>query len=499
MRAMPARRRNPLLDAISAELGSDPGPFDEATVPDPEPPGQHALTVTELTKQIKNQLEHDFAQVWLEAEISQFTQANSGHVYLTFKDANARIDAVIWRATARNMPFRPRVGLKVLALGKITVYAPKGGYQFIVERISDAGAGALEEAFRALRARLQREGLFDPARKQPLPYLPKKVGAITSGTGAARRDIEAVLHRRCPQIPLVLYPARVQGEGAAEDVARGLARLSREPGVEVIIVGRGGGSIEDLWAFNEEIVIRAIAACPIPVISAVGHETDTTLSDLVADVRAPTPSAAAEAAVPVRDDLLYELDERSRRLSAAIERRIERQRERMGFLQKQLSTAVKMDARRLALKRLEGKLQWVMQHTLVAQDQALSRLRQQLSAQHPQARVARARQILERAQGRLSELGLDQVQAARADFRVLISRLHTLSPLASLGRGYSITKHPDGPVIARHGDAQLGDPVQILLQNGWLEARITGAGKGLPSGVDPEDSMTTPDFDPDLD
>ncbi|MFN3199818.1 MAG: exodeoxyribonuclease VII large subunit [Bradymonadia bacterium] len=531
---MPRHRQSALLDAIAAELGGTPSaaqvdapqqehpqpqsapqqpdalrgdapfstpqagphsdPYDdpsEATVPD-DPPrsvGNDAFSVSELTRLIKDRLEGEFAQVWLEAEVSQFTEARSGHIYLTFKDAHARIDAVVWRNLARTLDFDMRVGLKVLALGKVSVYAPRGDYQFIVEKISDAGAGALEAAFRALRAKLLAEGLFDRERKQRLPFLPRKVGAITSGTGAARRDIEAVLHRRSPQIPLVLYPARVQGEGAAADVARGLARLAKEPEVDVIIVGRGGGSIEDLWAFNEEVVVRAIAACPKPVISAVGHETDTTLSDLVADHRAATPSAAAEAAVPVRNDMLFELDELSHRMTAALERRIERRREHLNFLQQRLSRALKVDARRLALKKLERRLEWVMQQRLVTREQALSRLQQRLARQHPKARLARARQTLDVARARLSELGFDHVQAARADFRVLLGKLHTLSPLASLGRGYSITRRPEGPPVASYDDVQPGESIQILLRNGWIEAEVTGAGKGLPSGLDPESSI----------
>ena len=274
-------------------------------------PGSHstnALTVSELTAEIKDLLEGTFVRVWVEGELTHLNVHRSGHVYLTLKDADARIDGVIWRSSVPRLAYRPEPGEQVVMRGQLNVYAPQGSYKLIVDAIEPAGLGARQAALEALKKTLAAEGLFDPQKKRAIPMLPRKVGVITSATGAARRDIESVIFRRSPQIPIVLYPAAVQGVNAVPEITAGLRVLGQRTDVDVIIVGRGGGSIEDLWAFNEEAVVRAIAACPIPVIGAVGRETDTSLSDLVADQRAPTPSAAAELAVPVRHDLLYTLD-----------------------------------------------------------------------------------------------------------------------------------------------------------------------------------------------
>lgn len=446
-------------------------------MPEPRRAGA-ALSVSELTRQIKQLLESRIRNVWVEGEISQLKVHASGHVYLTLKDAEARIDAVIWRSTARGLRIRPRVGQQVLALGRISVYPPRGSYQLVIDRLQDAGDGALEAAFQQLRARLAAEGLFDPARKRPLPFLPRRVGVVTSPTGAARRDIEAVLHRRSPQIPIVLYPAQVQGDGAAADVVRGLEALARTEAVDVIIVGRGGGSVEDLWAFNEEVVARAIAASPVPVISAVGHETDVTIADLVADLRAPTPSAAAEAAVPVRDDLLEGLDALAERLDRAIHVRLERRRQQIDYLNGRLAAGLRFDDRRLALGNLDARLHRIMARQLGDAAHRLARLRTRLGEQHPEARIARARQALDRCRARLSELGPRPVAAARADLRVLAGRLQALSPLASLERGYSITRDAAGRVVRSATDVAVGDQIEILLRRGRLRGQVTAVEPG---------------------
>jgi exodeoxyribonuclease VII large subunit len=393
-------------------------------------------------------------------------------VYLTLADAEARIDAVVWRSSVRGLRVQPRPGLKVLAMGRLTVYVPRGTYQLVIERMEDAGAGAADAALRELKAKLEAEGLFRPERKRRLPFLPGKVGVVTSAAGAARRDIEAVLHRRSPQVPIVLYPATVQGETAARDVARGVHVLGRTPGVEVIIVGRGGGSAEDLSAFNEEVVARAIAACPVPVISAVGHETDITIADLVADLRAPTPSAAAEAAVPVRDDLLMNLEGMAQRLDRCIAYRLEQRRQRLNHLTGRLRAGLRFDDRHLVLRRLEGRLQAVVVRYTGRGRRQLADLRARLGEQHPRARLARARQALERCRGQLAELGPREVQHARADLRVLAGRLQALSPLASLERGYSITRTPEGKVVRAADEVAPGDRVEILLRRGRLVGQV---------------------------
>ena len=318
-----------------------PGPRPEAPVSDqppvagqPPPPrleahdrrvgtARRVLTVTELTVRVRDLIETAFYEVWVEGELSNCFVSNTGHLYFTLKDGNTQIRGVIFRTALRYLKFKPADGLRVVARGRVSVYEPKGEYQLVCEHLEPHGLGALQLAFDQLKRRLQAEGLFDAARKRALPSLPRKIGIVTSLDGAAIRDIVKVLRRRYANAHLVIRPARVQGEGAALDVARGLRALSRVEGVDVIIVGRGGGSIEDLWAFNEEIVARAIARSPVPVIAAVGHETDVTIADFVADLRAPTPSAAAELVVSAKEDFCSRIDRLRDQLRAAAHRRVQ--------------------------------------------------------------------------------------------------------------------------------------------------------------------------------
>src|SRR5215207_2376555 len=303
----------------------EPEPEAPLLVPVAEPartPPSGVLTVSQLTSDIRHLLESEFARVTVEGEISNCRPWTTGHVYFTLKDAGAQIRAVMFRSAARGLKFRLEDGQRVIARGRIGVYDVKGEYQIVCDRLEPTGAGARQVAFEQLKRRLEAEGLFATARKRPLPFLPRKIGIVTSLDGAAVRDIVTVLHARYANAHLVIRPARVQGDGAAADVARGLTAVARVPGVDVVIVGRGGGSIEDLWAFNEEVVARAIAACPVPVISAVGHETDVTIADFVADLRAPTPSAAAELAVADGAELLVRLAQLRRRMTRVTRERL---------------------------------------------------------------------------------------------------------------------------------------------------------------------------------
>ena len=274
---------------------------------------RRVLTVTELTRLIKAALESEVGTVWVEGEVSNLRQPSSGHLYFTVKDANAQITAVLFRGDQQRLKFKPRDGLQVRVYGEISVYERSGNYQIIVRVLEEAGKGALQAKFEELKEKLQKEGLFDPARKKAIPLLPRHVGVVTSPTGAAIHDILNVISRRFPNLHLVLAPVKVQGEGAAREIAAAIEFLNRRGGFDVLIVGRGGGSLEDLWCFNEEIVARAIAASRIPVISAVGHEIDFTISDFVADLRAATPSAAAELVVGRKDAFEGTLDELTRR------------------------------------------------------------------------------------------------------------------------------------------------------------------------------------------
>src|SRR5215218_2811657 len=301
-------------------------PFDE----EPEDPAPHAriperriYTVSELTAGIRGAIEERFAEMWVEGEISNCRVWNTGHMYFTLKDGGAQIRSVMFRGTLRYLRFKPEDGLHVIARGRLSVYEPKGEYQLVCEHMEPHGLGALQLAFDQLKKKLQAEGLFDRARKRPLPALPRKIGIVTSLDGAALRDIIKVLRRRHPNAHLVISPARVQGEDAAAEITRALRRIARVPGVDVVIAGRGGGSAEDLWAFNEEMVARAIAACPVPVISAVGHEVDVTIADFVADLRAPTPSAAAEMVVSAKDEFCSRIDRLHHRLHVAARSQIQ--------------------------------------------------------------------------------------------------------------------------------------------------------------------------------
>ena len=291
------------------------------------------LSVSELNATIRDLLENALSTVWVEGEISNGRIWNTGHLYFTLKDGASQIKAVMFRSAVRYLKFKPEDGLKVVARGKISVYDPKGEYQIVCEHMEPKGLGSLQQAFEQLKKKLAAEGLFDPARKRPLPALPRRIGLVTSIDGAALRDMVRVLRRRYPNAHLVISPTRVQGEGAGREVAHAIRKVARVEAVDVIIVARGGGSLEDLWAFNEEVLARAIAASPVPVISGVGHETDFTICDFVADLRAPTPSAAAELVVRRKDEFFSHIDRISERLDAAIHHRLRRMETRLHVLE----------------------------------------------------------------------------------------------------------------------------------------------------------------------
>lgn len=456
-----------------------------------------SISVRALTQQIKGLLEGRFQRVWVEGELAELKEHQSGNIYFTLKDADARIAGVIWRSTAQRIQmfggYQPTDGHRVLALGSLSIYAPRGTYSLVVERFLPAGTGDLQAAFERLKKTLAAEGLFDRGRKRRPPMVPRAVGVVTSPTGAARHDIQTVLHRRSPQIPIVLYPALVQGPGAAEDVIAGLRTLAADPRVDVIIVGRGGGSIEDLWTFNEEAVARAIAECPVPIISAVGHETDTTIADLVADVRAATPSEAAEKAVPNRADLLYALDGLSERLTRAMTRALERRRMRLIGLRQRLMPGVGFGDRARLLERMQVRLDRAIARHVDRDSARLRRVERALREQHPVTRIARARRDLD-GSGRRLEIGMQRrlridrgrlddlverldrtgdaiARDKRATLSLLATRLHALSPIASLARGFSITRR-DGRVIRSAEAVTLGERIEILLHRGRLEAEV---------------------------
>jgi exodeoxyribonuclease VII large subunit len=439
------------------------------------------FSVSELSREIRNRLERDFSDVWVTGEISNLRPATSGHYYFTLKDADAQLRAVCFRSQARFLKFKPEDGLSVIARGRLTVYETRGEYQLVVEFLEPAGLGALQLAFEQLKVRLAAAGLFDAARKKPLPLLPRTIGIVTSPAGAVVRDILRVLRRRYSNMNVLLYPARVQGEGAAREIAQGVEYFNRRPGAlgaaaaDVIIVARGGGSLEDLWAFNEEAVARAIAASKIPVISAVGHETDFTIADFVADLRAPTPSAAAEVVVHRKEDFVAELENRERRVSQVIRLRLSEVRERLTKL-----------ALHRVFETVLGRLAARAQRVDDAVVQLDRTIRGRLGgARHECLRVSTGiqrydfRQLLGLKRGELAE----RVTGFETAFsRLMTERRNRLehteailqerSPLALLNRGYSITRDAAGRLVRDAATAPMGSEISVRLARGELRAMV---------------------------
>ena len=364
---------------------------------------KNVVTITELTRQIKQSLETSFPRMWVEGEISNFKHHTSGHLYFTLKDEGAQLSAVMWRSRVANLTFPPEDGMKVIARGSITVYPPRGNYQIDVEQIQPIGIGELQIAFERLKQKLAAEGLFDPAHKKPIPEFPERIGVITSETGAALQDIRSVLSRRHPSVEVILASVRVQGVGAAEEIAEAIEQMNRYGDIDVLIVGRGGGSLEDLWAFNEERVARAIYASGIPIISAVGHEIDFSIADFVADLRAPTPSAAAELVVRDRTELLEDIGNLCYTMRGAIDTQMSSFRERVASLLTSYSFNRPRDLVREFSQRVDEfdrSLGFSFNHIARAAHQRYDSLRYQLQALNPHGVLKRGYSIV-RKEGRI--------------------------------------------------------------------------------------------------
>jgi exodeoxyribonuclease VII large subunit len=397
---------------------------------DTESPSR-ALTVSQLTAQLKGVMEDSFRLVWVSGEISNCKQASSGHIYFTLKDEGAQLSAILWRSAAQRLRFQVKDGLKVLAAGPIQLYETRGQYQLIAEQLEPQGVGALELAFRQLYQKLEADGLFDPDQKRPWPVFPRRIALITSPTGAAVRDMLQIITRRWPNANVVVVPVPVQGAEAAPQIAAALRCVHLIPDVDVVICGRGGGSLEDLWAFNEEIVARAISDCLIPVISAVGHEVDVTIADLVADKRALTPSEAAELVVPLESDVRLVLEQARQRLTSA--------------LQYQAQHA------RFQIERL-------------AEHPALCR---------PLDRIRELEAEVDSLEERMRRAIRRQVESSRHELGTIAASLNALSPLAVLDRGYSLTKRlADGSLIRELDQINVGDRISTLFASGSLISEI---------------------------
>lgn len=417
-------------------------------------PSRRLYTVSSLTREIRELLGGAYDGIWVSGEVSGLKIAASGHAYFALKDAEAQIKCACWKGSLRLLRFRPQEGLAVVARGRVDVYEPRGEYQLIVDVIEPQGAGALQLAFEQLKKKLEAEGLFAAERKRALPRYPRRIGIVTSPTGAAIQDMLNILSRRWPGLEIRLFPAAVQGAGAVEQVVEGIERLGGSGWPEVLIVGRGGGSVEDLWTFNEEAVARAIAACPAPVISAVGHETDFTIADFVADLRAPTPSAAAELATPEKAAVEEWIAAREERLSRALRHRLVRLARRYDDVQFRLRESVRRGPERLR-RRLEA---------------ALSRLQRR----DPRLRLAEARRRLEALAQKLPPAveRLGALKLARVER--LSAALAQLSPLRVLERGYAIVQTKDGVAVRDAAQVKKGEEVTARLHKGSLTAKVTG-------------------------
>ena len=437
-------------------------------------PSRKVLTVSELTGLIRTSIESEFCDLWLEGEISNLRIPGSGHMYCTLKDESSQIRAVLFRSNALRVPFTLKEGMCVIVRGRLTVYEARGEYQIVLEAVEPKGIGALQLAFEQLKARLAAEGLFDESRKKTLPVFPRTIGVVTSPTGAAIRDIFSVLRRRWPTLHIILVPVPVQGEGAARHIADALALLNEQATVEVIIVGRGGGSLEDLWCFNEEVVVRAVADSRIPVVSAVGHEIDVTLTDFAADHRAATPSAAAETVVPVLSDVVERLREMTIRAGQAMARYCL-------FEQRRLDTSID------GLAHLRFRIQEESQRTdeamdrmkhlfcqrVIASREVVRNRQRELAGLNPIFLVKRCLATIAQLMKRLEQQMVVLSERRRRQIEAVASQLAQLSPLAILGRGYSIlTKVRDGTILRRAEDVQLGDEVVARLSQGQLGCTV---------------------------
>jgi exodeoxyribonuclease VII large subunit len=431
------------------------------------------LTVSQVTREIRDLLEGTYPKVWIEGEISNLRVVHSGHAYFTLKDANSQLRAVIFRSSWRQLPFTPESGMHVVAQGRLSVYEPRGDYQLLATFLEPKGIGALQLAYEQLRDRLFQEGLFDEARKRPLPLVPQRIGIVTSPTGAAIRDIIQIVHRRRANVHLYLYPVRVQGQGATQEIVQGIARLNAyEPRPEVLIVGRGGGSLEDLWAFNEEQVARAIAASEIPVISAVGHEIDYTIADFVADLRASTPSAAAELVVKSEEELRQQLNALVARMHTVVQYHHAQAQQALDHLfnarplrePHRFVQTLQQQVDDLILQLEKG---W--QNSSQERARRLQQGTRSLARLTPRARWQRLYTHLTTLERRLQNAARSRLVRRRERLAGLSSRLHALSPLAVLGRGYSLCRDPvSRQLVSRTALVHPGQKIEVLLQDGQL-------------------------------
>ena len=439
------------------------------------------LKPAQLNALARDLLEGSFAQVWVQGEISNFSRPASGHMYFTLKDDRAQVRCALFRQKATYLRFAPRDGALVLVRGRLTVYEARGDYQLVLEHMEEAGEGALRAAFEALKIKLDAEGLFAAERKRPLPRFLRRLGLITSPGGAAVRDVITVLGRRFPMLEVEVLPVSVQGEGAAAEICGMLERAGASGRYDALLLTRGGGSLEDLWSFNDEALARSIAASPVPVVSAVGHEIDFSLADFAADLRAPTPSAAAELLVPEQTELATGLQQSQRRLEAALARQLSTLAQRADHAAlrlRGLRPQLRLERGSHRLTLLRQRLELAQSNTLETRRQLLAQDLRRLEAQHPRLRLAAAGHRSVLLKQRLLSVGANALQQRRLQLAGLARALHSLSPFATLSRGYSILRDPaTGAVIRSAAQAQAGQALDARLGAGGLSVQVTAVRK----------------------
>lgn len=446
-------------------------PFSAANTGEPSP-RRDVYTVSRLNREVRALLDSTFPLLWVEGEISNLSRPSSGHLYFSLKDRDAQVRCAMFKMRNQLMSFTPADGMQVLVRARISLYEPRGDFQMVVEHMEEAGDGQLRRAFEELKKRLSLEGLFDPAHKKPLPRLSQRIGVVTSPTGAAIRDILSILRRRFPAIPVLIYPVPVQGTAAAPEIARMIRLAGQRQECDVLIVARGGGSLEDLWAFNEESVARAIYDCPIPIVSGVGHETDVTITDFVADHRAATPSAAAELVSPNGEEWLQAFANLENRLLTQVKRQQQTKAQALQWLGKRL--AQQHPGRRLRdqgqrLDDLEQRFNHAWRNHLRHATARLSALTAQLYRHDPSQRLQHLQSQRDNLSRRLVQAMKGALEHRRQRLASLGRALDTVSPLATLSRGYAIVKRlPDGAIVRTIQAVNLGDPIEARVAQGRL-------------------------------
>jgi exodeoxyribonuclease VII large subunit len=444
----------------------------------PQPPViRDVYTVSRLNGEVRSLLESQYSSIWIEGEISNLARPASGHIYFSLKDESAQIRCAMFRGRNTRMSFTPADGTAVLCRGRVGLYEVRGEFQFVVDRMEEAGEGLLQREFERLKKKLAAEGLFDPATKKTLPPLPARIGVITSPSGAAVRDIIHILARRFPAVPVLIYPVPVQGQGAAERIAAALELATQRGDCDVLILARGGGSLEDLWAFNEEAVARAIYVCPIPTISGVGHEVDFTIADFVADVRAPTPSGAAEIAVPDKQEWLRAIADKWLRIRQAMMRSLNNSQERAGWLSKrisQLHPGRRLHQQAQRLDELEQRLNQACRGRLQSQGARLETLAHRLLAKSPAPSIREGQQKTQNALLRLRSEVRRGLDATRGRLEIAARALESVNPAATLERGYAIVTHAGGSIVRDPDELASDELLNVRVAKGEFHAEFAG-------------------------